>query len=154
MFRALLAAAFLLSAPAFAHEFKGGDLTIGHPYSFEIPPRAQSAAGYFSVTNNGSVPDRLIAVRSEAADAMIHQSTEENGVAKMSHVEAVDIAPGETVTFGPGGYHIMFMGLEGKPWVAGDKVEAVLVFEKAGEVPVVFNVEPRKAGATDPHASH
>ena len=49
------------------------------------------------------------------------------------------------MTLEPRGLHVMFMGLTA-PWKAGDHIPATLVFETAGKVPVVFNVEPRKAG--------
>jgi copper(I)-binding protein len=39
----------------------------------------------------------------------------------------------------------MFMGLAA-PLTDGEKVDATLVFEKAGEVAVEFNVEARPAG--------
>ena len=57
----MAAAAF--AAPAGAHEFKLGALTIGHPYAFATPPTAPTAAGYLSITNAGTEPDRLIEVR-------------------------------------------------------------------------------------------
>ena len=63
---ALAAAAF--AATAEAHEFKAGDLTIGHPYAIETPATAKSAAGYFSVTNAGTAPDRLVAIEADGAD--------------------------------------------------------------------------------------
>lgn len=158
MFRTLLAATLfatpLLATPALAHEFKAGELTIGHPYSFEVPSSARAAAGYLTVTNAGSAPDRLIAVEAKVGNPMVHLSEEKDGVARMTHVEAVEIAPGQTVTFAPGGYHIMFTGLSGTSWTAGEKIPATLVFEKTGKVPVVFNVEARKDGGADPHAHH
>ncbi|OWJ80703.1 copper chaperone PCu(A)C [Haematobacter genomosp. 1] len=158
MFRTLLAATLfatpLLAVPALAHEFKAGELTIGHPYSFEVPSSARAAAGYLSITNTGSAPDRLVGVEAKVGNPMIHLSEEKDGVARMTHVEAVEIAPGQTVTLAPGGYHVMFTGLNGTPWTAGEKIPATLVFEKTGKVPVVFNVEARKDGGADPHAHH
>lgn len=158
MFRTLLAATLfatpLLATSALAHEFKAGELTIGHPYSFEVPASARAAAGYLTVTNAGSAPDRLIGVEAEVGNPMIHLSEEKDGIARMTHVEAVEIPPGQTVTLEPGGYHVMFMGLNGTPWTVGEKIPATLVFEKSGKVPVVFNVEVRKDGDADPHAHH
>ena len=55
----------------------------------------------------------------------------------------VTIPAGQTVTFAPRGLHVMFAGLTA-PWKAGDHIPATLVFETAGAVPVIFNVEPRK----------
>ena len=149
-------AAAALAATAEAHEFKAGDLTIGHPYAIETPATAKSAAGYFSVTNAGTAPDRLVAIEADVPKAELHTTeTDASGVAKMMPVDGVEIAPGETVTLEPRGLHVMFMGLAA-PWKAGDHVPATLVFETAGEVPVVFNVEARKegdAGGMD-HSGH
>jgi periplasmic copper chaperone A len=143
---ALAAAAFAASAEA--HEFTAGDLTIGHPYVIETPKTARSAAGYFTVTNAGTAPDRLVAIEADVPKAEVHTTeTDASGVARMIAVEALEIAPGETVTLAPRGLHVMFMGLEA-PWKAGDEIPATLVFETAGEVPVVFNVEEREAGDT------
>lgn len=139
-------AAAALAATAEAHEFKAGDLTIAHPYAVETPPTAKSAAGYFSVTNTGTAPDRLVAIEADVPRAEVHTSeTDDAGVARMTPVETLEIAPGATVTLEPRGLHVMFMGLEA-PWKAGDHIPATLVFETAGEVPIVFNVEARKDG--------
>lgn len=141
---ALAAAAF--AATAEAHEFKAGTLTIGHPYAFETPATAKSAAGYFSVTNAGTAPDRLVAVETDGSKAEVHATeTDTSGVTRMTAVDGLEIPPGATVTLEPRGLHVMFTGL-GAPWKAGDHVPATLVFETAGAVPVVFNVQARKAG--------
>jgi periplasmic copper chaperone A len=143
----IAALAMAFAAAAHAHEFKAGDLTIGHPYAIETPATAKSAAGYFSVTNSGSAPDALVAVRADVPMAELHTTeTDAAGVTRMGAVEALEIAPGATVTLEPRGLHVMFMGLSA-PWKAGDEIPATLVFEKAGEVPVVFDVEPRKGAA-------
>ena len=65
----------------------------------------------------------------------------ENDVASMFQVDGVELAPGETITLQPGQKHVMFMGLNGDPFEAGEEVPARLIFEQAGAVAVVFNVE-------------
>ena len=45
---AALAAAGVASAAA-AHEYKLGDLTIGHPYATETAATARTGAGYLSI---------------------------------------------------------------------------------------------------------
>ncbi|MDP5359854.1 MAG: copper chaperone PCu(A)C, partial [Paracoccaceae bacterium] len=57
------------------------------------------------------------------------------------------------VQLAPGGLHVMFMGLGGDPFEVGETFPATLVFEKAGEVEVVFYVEERTAEAMD-HSGH
>lgn len=150
----LIAAVAVLSTHgASAHEFKAGDLSIDHPYSFATPPTASAGAGYMTITNTGTGDDTLVAVESGFPKTMIHKTTMEDGVMKMRHQKGgVPIPAGETVSFEPGGLHIMFMGLEA-PLKDGEKNTATLVFEKAGKVEVVFNVEKRSNKAMD-HSDH
>jgi len=150
--RSLFLAAAALSAalaalPASAHEFTAGDLTIGHPYAFATAPGALAGGGFMTITNAGDSPDRLTGIRAGFPKVGLHQTVEKDGVASMEPVEAIEIPAGATVDLRPGGYHVMFMGLEGAPLVAGTMVPATLVFEKAGEVPIEFAVEPRGAAA-------
>ncbi|WP_108815220.1 copper chaperone PCu(A)C [Loktanella sp. Alg231-35] len=145
-----------LSAPATAHEFKVGALVVDHPMAFETTATAMSGAGYLTVTNTGSTDDRLVAVEAAFPRVMIHTTTMQDGVASMSHVDAVDIPAGETVKLAPGGFHVMFMGLDGDPFEVGEAVPATLVFEQAGSLEVVFNVEARDAADMEQmdHSTH
>jgi copper(I)-binding protein len=134
------------AAAAAAHDYTLGPLTIAHPYAIETPPPAPTGAGYFSITNAGPAPDRLIAIRTAFPRAQIHAAeTDAQGVARMRPVEALDIPPGATITLAPAGLHVMFMGLD-HPLTPGASVPATLVFERAGEIAVEFKVEPRAAG--------
>lgn len=154
MRKALVLTALLAAGPATAHEYKVGNLSVDHPFAYETPKVARAGGGYMMITNSGAEADRLIEVRAEFPQVMIHLSTvDDQGVARMEHVMALDIPAGETVELAPGGYHVMFMGLNGNPLEEGDKVPATLVFEKAGELEVVFNVEKRKHGSED-HSNH
>jgi copper(I)-binding protein len=146
--RRILAAALAAAAvagAAGAHEFTVGALTIGHPSAIATPDTARTGAGYLTITNEGEAPDRLVEVRAGFPKVEVHATEfDAAGVARMAPVEAVEVGPGETVALEPGGTHVMFMGLTA-PFEAGERIAATLVFEKAGEVAVVFNVEPRKA---------
>jgi len=141
--RQLLLISTLLVAPTFVagHEYKIGDLVIDHPVAKTTPQTARAGAGYMKVTNTGDMADSLVAVEADFPRVMIHDTKVEDDVASMFHIDAAEIAPGETVVFAPGGKHIMFMGLDGDPFEAGEVVEATLVFEKAGRIDVNFNVE-------------
>ena len=140
---------FLLIGPAFAHDYKVAALEIGHPWARATPPSAPAGGGFFTVTNTGSTPDRLISVRSPAADIVqIHEMKMDGSVMRMREVEkGLEIPAGKSVTLAPGGYHLMMMGLKG-PLKQGTQVPVTLVFEKAGAVDVELNVEG--LGATQP----
>ena len=161
MFAKTALALALLAATPFmteAHEFKAGDLTIGHPWSRATPGGAKVGGGYLTITNKGSAPDRLIAATAAVADHVeIHEMATKDGVMTMrAQPNGVTIEPGKTVAFAPGGYHLMLMGLK-SPLKEGDRVKAVLTFEKAGKVEVTINVEGMGAqhpAPVDDHSKH
>ncbi|WP_292232668.1 copper chaperone PCu(A)C [Mesorhizobium sp.] len=127
---------------AFAHEFKVGELEIGHPWSRATPPGAKVAGGYFTVTNKGNSPDRLLSISSDISDkAELHEMGVKDGVMTMRPVTGgLEIPAGGKVALKPGGYHLMFIGLKRQP-KQGEKFPATLTFEKAGSVAVEFAVE-------------
>ncbi|MDX8465009.1 copper chaperone PCu(A)C [Mesorhizobium sp. VK23B] len=139
---------------ALAHEFKVGDLEIGHPWSRATPPGAKVAGGYFTVTNKGSSPDRLLSISSDISDtAGVHDMGVKDGVMTMRPVNGgLEIPAGGKVELKPGGYHLMFVGLKRQPKL-GEKFPATLTFEKAGSVSVEFAVEGMgEMGGMDDHA--
>lgn len=137
---------------ALAHEFKVGDIEIGHPWSRATPPGAQVAGGYLTITNHGGAPDRLLSIKSGiAAKAEVHEMGVKDGIMTMRPVEGgLEIPAGETVEFKPGAYHVMFMNLKNPP-KQGEKFAATLTFEKAGSVDVEFAVEAMGADGTKAH---
>jgi copper(I)-binding protein len=136
------ACAALIVPPVTAHEYKLGALKIGHPWARATPKGAPVGAGYLTITNTGSAPDRLIGGAVAFAKHLeIHEMKMDNGIMKMRMLpNGLTIKPGQTVMLQPGGYHVMFTGLK-KPLVKGEHVDATLKFEKAGEVKVYFVVE-------------
>jgi len=119
-----------------------GRLKISAAWVRATPRGAPVGGGYLIITNTGNAPDRLIGGSSDAAMRFeIHDMSMDNGVMKMRPVgNGIEIKPGQSVEFKPGGYHVMFIGLN-KPFEQGEHVKATLKFEKAGDVPVDFIVE-------------
>jgi len=146
MKRALILALTLIPTFGMAHEYKIGDLVIDHPIARETTAMAMSSAGYFVVTNTGETDDTLLAVRADFPRVMVHDTEVVNDVATMVHLDQLVIPAGETVTLAPGGKHVMFMGLKGDPMEEGEQVPATLVFENAGEIDIMFNVEKMTEG--------
>src|SRR5882757_3286659 len=138
---ALAALVAILALPAFALDYKLGAIEIGHPWSRATPPTAESGGGFLAITNTGTTPDRLIAVKSPAADKVeIHEMKMDGNVMRMRELEqGIEIAPGATIDLKPGGFHIMFMGLKA-PFAKDTKVPLTLVFEKAGSIAVELPV--------------
>ncbi len=152
--RWLIAAAVATFAlPALAHDYKLGSLEIGNPWTRATPPSAQSGGGFLTITNKGTTPDRLVAVRSTASNkAEIHEMKMDGNVMRMRELEkGLEIPPGATVELKPGSYHLMFMELKA-PFAKDAKIPATLVFEKAGSVDVELSVAAM--GAASPATKH
>jgi periplasmic copper chaperone A len=135
------AAVGLAVSAASAAEYKAGSLEISDPWSRATPKGSSVAAGYMTIKNSGSTPDRLISGSSDVAPKFeVHEMKMEDGIAKMRPVKGgLEIKPGETVELKPGSFHVMFVGLK-KPLSAGDQFKATLVFEKAGNVNIDYDV--------------
>ena len=141
-----------LSSVAQAHEYKAGSLTITRPWVRATPGGAQVGGGYLTITNTGSMPDRLLGgALSGAARGEVHVTSNEGGISRMRSVEGgIEIKPGETVRLAPGGYHLMFLGLK-HSLINGERVAGTLQFEKGGSVPVEFEVQAVGAKAPADH---
>ncbi|MEO8667007.1 MAG: copper chaperone PCu(A)C [Bauldia sp.] len=154
MFRTLLAASIALAFafPAAAHSVDVGSLSLTDLWTRASPPKAPSGAGYLTVTNKGSDPDRLFSVSARGVDRTeIHQMAVVDGVMKMGPVEGgIEIPAGGSITLAPGGFHIMFIGLK-EPLVEGGRMPVTLNFEKAGKVETFLHILAVGAGGPEGH---
>ena len=130
-----------------AHDFKVGALDIGHPWSRPTPKDANIAGGYLTITNKGKVADRLIGGASPAASQIeVHEMANVDGMMKTRPLTGgLEIKPGKTIELKPGAYRLVLLGLK-EPLQVGQKIKGTLVFEKAGPVEIIYNVE-ENAGA-------
>jgi copper(I)-binding protein len=147
----LAALVCLAAAPSRAAEVKAGDLVISQAWSRATPGGAKTGAGFLTIENKGSTPDRLVAVSGDFAGKIeVHEMAVKNGVMTMRPVEnGLTIEPGKTVALAPGGYHLMMLDLKA-PLKQGDKLPVTLQFEKAGTVAVTLDVQG--VGAKGPAA--
>ena len=147
VFVASVAAAAFAATSAAAHEYKVGALDIGHPWSRPTPKEANIAGGYLTITNKGKTADRLIGGSSPVASQIeVHEIVDVDGMAKTRPVAGgIEIKPGKTVELKPGALRIVLLGLK-EPLQVGQKIKGTLMFEKAGPVDIIYNVE-ENAGA-------
>jgi periplasmic copper chaperone A len=140
----IIAALFaaLAKSPALAHDYTVGSLKIGHPWARATPKGASVGGGYMKITNTGTASDRLIGGSTDISDSFeVHEMKMEGDVMKMRPVVGgIEIKPGQTVTFDPSGYHVMFVDLK-KQLVQDERFKATLEFAKAGKVDVDFAIE-------------
>jgi copper(I)-binding protein len=149
-----VAAAVLVTTGAGAHEFKVGAIDIGHPWSRPTPKDANIAGGYLTITNKGKTADRLIGGASPVAGQIeVHEVVDVDGMAKTR-----PLANG--IELKPGALRIVLLGLK-EPLQLGQKIKGTLVFEKAGPIEIVYNVEENPgaavsgvAGASAQHKHH
>jgi len=151
VFSLFVTAAVFAASGAAAHEFKVGALDIAHPWSRPTPKDASIAGGYLKITNKGKVADRLIGGASPAASQIeLHEMADVDGVTKTRVLaNGLEIKPGKTVELKPGSYRILLLGLK-EPFQLGQKVNGTLVFEKAGSVAIVYNIEENAEASSGP----
>lgn len=137
----LFALGTLVLACAASPAAAGDDILVRQAWSRATPEGAQVASGYLTIENHGAVADKLISAAAPAASKVeIHEMTTLDGVMMMRPVEGgFIIPPGASVTFAPGGNHLMFIGLT-SPFSEGEHVSAALMFEKTGKIDVTFDV--------------
>lgn len=141
LFTAPLLLAQLSAIPAMAADYSVGSMQISQPWARATPKGAPAGAGYMTITNKGTTPDRVSCVSDDAsAQCQIHSMTMTGGIMRMRPVEGgLEIKPGQTVTLNPGSYHIMFVDLK-HPLVQGQAVKATLKFDHAGTVNVEYPI--------------
>ena len=116
----------------------------------------QQATGMFAVVTSAS-GGKLVSASSPVAGMVeIHEMAMDGNVMKMRAVPGLDLPAGKQVKLGPGGYHVMLMGLkqELKP---GSMVPVTLVVEgKDGKREMVEVKVPVKelSGGADGKMKH
>jgi periplasmic copper chaperone A len=137
----LLAVAATIAGSAIAEDYQSGPLKIEHPWARPSIGDTTNGAVYMTLSNGGDAADRLIAVKTDAADdIMLHESRMEGNVIKMVPLEnGVEVPAHGSAELKPLGMHAMLMGLR-QPLKEGDRFPLTLVLEKQGEVPIKVSV--------------
>lgn len=98
-------------------------------------PGQDKTAGYFTARNGTDDAVVLSGARSEQARSIeMHITVQDGNMMRMRRLEAVEIAPGETVRFEPGGRHLMVFGVDSLE--TGMDIE--LQFQDGTSIPVHF----------------
>lgn len=142
---ACLGLLLLLALPAAAHDYRAGPLRVEHPWARATIGKLRMTAGFLVVVNEGTTPDRLLAVEIPGA-MMVQLHVTENGM--MRAIESFEVPAGGRLEVVPGGHHLMIGPLEA-PLLEGERLPGTLVFEQAGALEVEFLVEP--ASTTNSH---
>lgn len=116
-----------------------------------LPAVAGRPAGGYFMAHGTAANDALVAVSSPKAERIeLHSMTNENGVMKMRKEDSFALPAKGTLTFAPGGAHLMIYGLSSdvKP---GGKVPLTFRFQSGATV--TLDAEARAAAATAPKAA-
>ena len=141
----LLAVPILLAVAtaAFAQE---SPIRVADP---KARPTAPGGTGgvYMTIFNRGGADDDLTGLSTPIAEkAEMHRTVTTNGVSHMDAVADLPIKANGSVTFAPGGLHVMLTGLK-QPLKLGDSFPLTLSFAKAGAITVTVSVQQIKAAA-------
>lgn len=138
-------ALMLVAAPAWSQ------VEIENAWARATPPGAKAGAGYMTIRNKSSSPDRLVGGESTlAARVETHVHLKEGNVMRMRQADGFDIPANGTFELKPGGPHLMFVNIK-RPFKEGENIPVTLKFEKAKEVAVDFHVGRLGASAHPKH---
>ena len=132
-----LALAALLAAPA----VHAAPQTLEITRAWSRPAVAgTNGAGYLTVLNRGAVADAVVAVECPVAGRVdMHSMSMTGGVMSMQKVDRVAVPARGQAEFGPGGYHLMLMGLT-RTLKVGDQVPATVTFASGARLTTAFVV--------------
>jgi copper(I)-binding protein len=124
----------------FAAPASAADLTVTNAWIRALPANLPDG-GYFTIRNSGPRDVALTGAQSPACGMlMLHKSSDTSGMDTMSDMESVPVPAGATVSFAPGGYHLMCM--DPKPAIKpGAKVPVALQFDNGTSLAVTFAVK-------------
>lgn len=126
------------SLPSQARDYAFGPITVAQPAVRIPPPGATTAAVYLRIGNVSNAAIRLLGGSSPAAQRVeIHTMSMDGGVMRMRPLPYLDVPANGSVSFAPGGLHLMLVGLRG-PITAGHAVPLTLNFSTGS---VTLNVE-------------
>lgn len=137
----------ILFASATAIAQPSPTVTVDHAWARASAGATTTGAAYLTVTDHGAADHLVGASTPVAASAEVHETTNDNGVMKMRAVPSLALTPNAPVTFQPGGYHVMLMGLKA-PLKPGSSFPLTLTFEHAP--PVTTQVQVGPAGGSAP----
>lgn len=110
----------------------------------KVAPTMKMTAVYGELKNTGAKPIGITQVEASVAGmTSLHETIEEGGLSRMKHLKSLTLAPGETVSFVPGGKHIMLEQLK-DGWSALDKLTLRFTYDDGStqDVSVLIQENP------------
>ncbi|UCH47857.1 MAG: copper chaperone PCu(A)C [Betaproteobacteria bacterium] len=131
-----------------------GDVTVSEAWTRATVPAQKVAGVYFDIESSADA--RLVGVHTDLTEAAeIHLMRMGDGVMQMRSVSAVDLPASQTVSFKPGGYHVMLFDLP-RQLQAGERISLELIVEDANgqQSEVAVTVQVRNLDGSKVHQHH
>jgi periplasmic copper chaperone A len=137
----------------FAAQVQAGEITVSDAWSRATVPGQE--VGMVGLVITSQKDARIIAVTSPVSTtAELHTMTMDNGVMQMRQLENLPLTAKQPATLGPGGNHLMLIGLK-QSLKAGDKVPLTLTVQFADKSTEMITfkalVRPLTAGQGQQH---
>ncbi|WP_103503448.1 MULTISPECIES: copper chaperone PCu(A)C [unclassified Streptomyces] len=117
------------------------EVTVGQGTVFLPVLDTQPTTGvFFDIGNTGGSDDELLAVRTECGEAMFADRELTRGAGRMIMIPRITVAAGTTLEMSPFTPNVMLS--VNRPLTNGERVDFVLTFRQAGEVPATAVVVP------------
>lgn len=106
----------------------GSAITISDAWVRQVPPQAKMTAAYLKMENSGQKSRRITGVSSpEFGSVSLHQTTMTDGVMRMRPANDVTIDAGSSLSFEPGGLHLM-LGMRSDEAAESGEIELLFSF--------------------------
>lgn len=141
--RSALALIATLCVAACRYEPAAESIRVDDAWSRPTMPGMSMGVAYFTLTNGTDVDDALIAASTPvAARVEMHETSMEDGMARMRPLTEIAVPARGRVAVKPGGIHLMLVDLA-QPLPDGSHVPMTLEFRNAGKLAVELSVESR-----------
>jgi periplasmic copper chaperone A len=141
------------------HDADVAELEVMNAQVREFLPASVSSVGYLTIVNHSGTAATLTKATLDGLGRVeIHQHAHVNGMMKMQQVESVTINAHESVTFQPGGYHLMVFEPQ-EPLKLGQERKLTLYFKDGNRVftnaaVVSLETQAEQAKKSTHHAHH
>ncbi|WP_158965509.1 copper chaperone PCu(A)C [Paraglaciecola sp. L3A3] len=106
-----------------------------------LPPSVANTSAYFTIQNKSDKDEFLVDAAADfVGKTEIHNHVHQNGMMKMQQQSEVKIPAGQSVSFAPGGLHLMLFGLN-KPLEEGQTVSISLQTQSGETISFAAKVE-------------
>ncbi|MHA2938682.1 copper chaperone PCu(A)C [Vibrio sp. RC27] len=117
-------------------------LAISHVVAKPTIPGVKVSSGYLRITNESKAPIRLVGAETPVAShTELHRMFMRENKMAMRKVDVIELAPNESLEFGPHGYHLMFISIK-EPFKEGQSFPLALISEDGARYETIMKVAP------------